>query len=374
MDTSELINVMALSELPGLGLNNACQLYKRVGSATAIIEHRNDILDILPDAHPRLREVLSNASGALARAEEELGFIEKNHIKALVIGEEDYPVRLAECEDAPLVIYYLGNTNLNAMKVVSIVGTRHCTEYGRSLCERLIKDLSQVYPDTLIVSGLAYGVDITAHRAALNNNMDSVGVLAHGLDTIYPNLHRHTASQMVHQGGLLTEYMSHCLISKGNFVRRNRIVAGMSDATIVVESAEKGGALITADIAFSYNRTVAAFPGKVDNPYSAGCHKLIHRNMATLITNADDLLELLQWTNPKSNNQPRQLELFDDLTDDERTIVNYMKDKDDVQVNNVVVATGLSYDKVMSSLLELEFKGVVKVLGGNRYKVLGVRH
>ena len=286
-----------------------------------------------------------------------------------MIGEEGYPLRLAECEDAPLIVYYLGNSDLNTAKVISIVGTRNCTEYGRSLCERLIHDISEIYPDTLIVSGLAYGVDIAAHRTALLNNMNTVGVLAHGLDTIYPTLHRHTASQMVRQGGLLTEYMSHCLISKGNFVRRNRIVAGMSDATIVVESAEKGGALITADIAFSYNRTVAAFPGKVDNPYSAGCHKLIRKSMASLITSADDLLDLLQWTNPKTSNQHRQMELFLDLTEEEQTIVNYMKDKDDVMVNSLVVATGLSYDKLMSSLLELEFKGVVKVLGGNRYKL-----
>ncbi len=371
MDTSELINVMTLSGLSGLGLNNACQLYRRVGSATAIIEHRDDILDIIPDANPRIREILSDISQPMARAEEELGFIEKNHIKPLVIGEEGYPIRLAECEDAPLIVYYLGNSDLNTAKVISIVGTRHCTEYGRSLCERLVHDISQIYPDTLIVSGLAYGVDIAAHRATLLNNMSTVGVLAHGLDTIYPNLHRHTASQMVHQGGLLTEYMSHCLISKGNFVRRNRIVAGMSDATIVVESAEKGGALITADIAFSYNRTVAAFPGKVDNPYSAGCHKLIRKNIASLITCADDLLELLQWVTDKpSNNQPRQLELFNEFTDDERKVLDFMKDKDDVMVNSLVVATGLSYDKLMSLLLELEFKGVVKVLGGNRYKLL----
>ena len=369
METNELQNVLALSCLPGLGLNHAVQLYRRLGSATDIIEHRNDILDILPDANPRLREVLSNISGPLARAEEELRFIEKNHIKALVIGQEGYPLRLAECEDAPLVLYYLGNSDLNTMKVISIVGTRHCTDYGRTLCNQLLHDIAQIYPDTLIVSGLAYGVDIAAHRAALTNGMSTVGVLAHGLDTIYPNLHRHTASQMVHQGGLLTEYMNHSLISKGNFVRRNRIVAGMSDATIVVESAEKGGALITADIAFSYNRTVAAFPGKVDNPYSAGCHKLIRKSMASLITSADDLLELLQWSNPKTNNQPRQLELFNDLTEEEQAIVDFMKDKEDVQVNSIVVGCDLSYDKVTSALLELEFKGVVRVLGGNRYKL-----
>lgn len=369
MDTSELINVIALSVISGLGINGAVQLYRRVGSATTIMEHRNDILDILPDANPRIREVLGNVSDAVARAEEEMEFIAKNKIKALVMGEEGYPLRLAECEDAPLVLYYLGNSDLNAMKVISIVGTRHCTEYGRSLCQHFIHDLAQMYPDTLVVSGLAYGVDIAAHRATLDNGMDTIGVLAHGLDTIYPNLHRHTASQMVHQGGLLTEYMSHCLISKGNFVRRNRIVAGMSDATIVVESAEKGGALITADIAFSYNRNVAAFPGRVENPYSVGCHKLIRKNIASLITSADDLLELMQWIQPTANSQPRQLELFQELTDEEKAVVAFMNDKDEVLANSITVATGLPFEKVTSLLLELEFKGIVRVLGGNRYKL-----
>lgn len=369
MDTKELLNVMALSGIPGLGLNGAVQLYRRAGSATTIMEHHNDILDILPDANPRLREILGNISAPLARAEEEMEFIEKNHIKVLVIGEEDYPLRLAECEDAPLVLYYLGNCDLNAMKVISIVGTRHCTDYGRGICQHFMHDLAQIFPDTLVVSGLAYGVDIAAHRATLENGMSTVGVLAHGLDTIYPPLHRHTASQMVHQGGLLTEYMSHCLVAKSNFVRRNRIVAGMSDATIVVESAAKGGALITADIAFSYNRTVAAFPGKVENPYSIGCHNLIRKNIASLITSADDLLELLQWITQPAANQPRQLELFQDLTDEEKNIIEFMKDKDDVLANNLAVGTGLPFEKVTAALLELEFKGLIQVLGGNRYKL-----
>lgn len=370
MDTNELINIMTLSNLSGLGINNASQLYQRVGSATTIIEHRNDILDIIPDATQRLRDALCNIDDARVRAEEELGFIEKNNIKPLVLGEDNYPFRLAECGDAPLIMYYLGNSDLNTQKVINIVGTRHCTEYGRSLCESLVHDISLIYPDTLIVSGLAYGVDICAHRAALNNGMSTVGVLAHGLDTIYPTLHRSTASSMVHQGGLLTEYMSHCTISKGNFVRRNRIVAGMCDATIVVESAEKGGALITADIAFSYNRTVAAFPGRVDNPYSVGCHKLVHKNMAALITNADDLMELLQWNKKQTDKQSRQLELFMDITEEEQQIVDFMRGKDDVQVNSMVVATGMNYDKLLSILLELEFKGIVKVLGGNRYRLV----
>ena len=251
-----------------------------------------------------------------------------------------------------------------------MVGTRRCTGYGCDLCRNLVHELAELAPDILVVSGLAYGIDVNAHRAALNEGMDTVGVLAHGLDTIYPAAHRGLAAKMLEQGGLLTEYMSGTNPDKGNFVRRNRIVAGMCDATVVVESAAKGGSLITATIAHSYGRDVFAFPGRAYDPYSAGCHKLIQTGKAGLICHADDLLQALGWDNPGKKDKPRQLDIDFGLADEEKLIVNVLKEQDEVQINQLVVATGMDYSHVTSLLFELEMKGIIKVLGGARYRLI----
>lgn len=374
MDTQEIISAIALTKLKGLSLLNARTLLDAVGSAHEVIAHRKDIVGIIPDASQRLVTAFAEADAALKEAESEMQFIEQKNLKVFTLTDEDYPQRLRECEDAPLVLYYCGNANLNAMRIISIVGTRKCSEYGREVCNNFIADLKRYYSDALIVSGLAYGIDICAHRAALENSMSTVGVLAHGLDNIYPSMHRQTAADMVHQqGGLLTEYTTHTTPERGNFVRRNRIVAGLCDACIVVESAERGGSLITAELAMEYNRDVFAFPGRVYDEASRGCNNLIRRQQATLLTCAADLLDAMGWENPlKKTSKPEavQQELFPDLTDEERALVNTLKDVDDKHINQIAIDANIPYSRASMILFDLEMKGVVRALGGARYKIM----
>ena len=373
MDTQEIISTIALTKLRGLGLLNARTLMDTLGSATEVFAHRKDIVSLIPDASQRLVAALADTGSALKTAEEEMEFIEAKHLKALTLNDENYPQRLKECEDAPLVLYSCGTADLNSQRIISIVGTRKCSEYGREVCENFIADLKRYYPDTLIVSGLAYGIDICAHRATLDNGMSTVGVLAHGLDTIYPSMHRKTAADMVHQqGGLLTEYTTHTTPEKGNFVRRNRIVAGMCDACIVVESSQRGGSLITAELALEYNREVLAFPGRVYDECSKGCNNLIRSQQATLITCAEDLLQAMGWKNPlaKAPKQKAvQQDLFPELTDEERAIVNTLKNVDDKHVNQIAIDTNIPYARVSMLLFDLEMNGIVKALGGARYRL-----
>lgn len=374
MDTQELISTIALTKLKGLGLLNARTLLETLGSATEVFAHRKDIVRLIPDASQRLVAALAGAEEALKVAEEEMDFIESKRLQVFTLNDEGYPQRLKECEDAPLVLYSCGSANLNSQRIVSVVGTRKCSEYGREVCRNFIADLKRYYPDTLIVSGLAYGIDICAHQAALDNGMPTLGVLAHGLDTIYPAMHRKTAADMVHQqGGLLTEYTMRTTPEKGNFVRRNRIVAGMCDACIVVESSERGGSLITAELALEYNREVFAFPGRVYDEHSRGCNNLIRRQQATLLTCAADLLQAMGWQNPlakESKPKAVQQELFPELSDEERAIVNTLKNVDDKHVNQIVIDTNIPYARVSMLLFDLEMNGIVKVLGGARYRLI----
>ena len=374
MDTQEIICSIALSQLKGLSLLNARTLLEAMGSASEVFAHQKDIMSLIPDANQRIREAFNDADKAIKTAETEMEFIEKKHLQVLTLNDENYPGRLRECEDAPLVLYAFGTANLNSTRVISIVGTRKCSEYGREVCQNFIADLKRYYPDTLIVSGLAYGIDICAHRAALENGMPTVGVLAHGLDNIYPSMHRQTAANMVHQGGgLLTEYMTNTRPEKMNFVRRNRIVAGLCDACVVVESSEKGGSLITAELALDYNRDVFAFPGRVYDESSKGCNNLIKRHQATLLSDAKDLIEAMGWPNPLANTTTQkaiQQELFPELTDEERSIVNTLRNVDDKHVNQIAIDVNIPYARTSMILFDLEMRGIVKVLGGARYKLI----
>ncbi len=374
MNTQEIVSSIALTKLNGLSLLNARTLLDLLGSASEVFAHRKDIVGVIPDASKRLVAAFDHTDEALRLAEEEMKFVEQKRLRVLTLNDVDYPQRLRECEDAPLVLYYCGSANLNSQRVISIVGTRKCSEYGREVCNNFIADLKRYYPDTLIVSGLAYGIDVCAHRAALDNGMSTIGVLAHGLDTIYPSMHRQIAADMVHrQGGLLTEYGVHTTPEKGNFVRRNRIVAGMCDACIVVESSERGGSLITAELAMEYNRDVFAFPGRVYDEYSRGCNNLIRRQQATLLTCAADLLDAMGWDNPLKKDSKRkvvQQELFPDLTDEERALVNTLKDVDDKHINQIAIDANIPYSRASMILFDLEMKGIVKALGGARYKVM----
>ena len=365
---------IALTRMAGLNLQTALHLYQTVGSAQAVYEHRNNIGDIVPDSTPRLREAMKDWDEALHRAAVEMEFITKHHIQALTPNDEHYPQRLMECQDAPLVLYYMGTANLNQRHVISIVGTRHATVYGQDLTRRFISELRQRCPQVLIVSGLAYGIDVCAHRNALEQQMETVGVLAHGLDELYPRSHRDTAKQMVGQGGLLSEYMTQTHVDKRNFVQRNRIVAGMSDATIVVESAAKGGSLITANIAQSYDRDVFAFPGAVGATASEGCNKIIRDHKAQLITSAADFIEAMGWEDARAadddSRASRELSLFPELSTEEQTIVTALQNINDQQINTLAVQTNIPVAQLIGLLFNLEMKGVVRTMAGGMYHLL----
>lgn len=368
---NEAIYSLALSRIPGLGPVSACNLVKTIGSATSIFENRKELPLVVPGVTEKLVKAL-DCPEAFMRAEKELLFAEKNHIQCLTFFDERYPSRLRECDDAPLCLFYRGNAELNSLRVVSIVGTRHATPYGEDICHSFVKELAESCPDILIVSGLAYGIDIYAHRAALQNGFPTVGVLAHGLDRIYPAAHRKTAIAMLEQGGLLTEFMSETNPDRQNFVRRNRIVAGMSDATIVIESAAKGGALITAELAESYHRDCFAFPGRTTDTYSVGCNELIKRNRAALILSAEDFLEAMGWEqtgNALKTNVQR--ELFPELNEAEETIVRILQGSTDgIQINTLVVESNMPINRVSAILFELEMKGIVRAMAGGIYRLI----
>lgn len=372
MDKQEIIAAIALTKLKGIGPAIAKTMLEETNSASDIFMHKKDLRSVFPDATDYLLSLFANTDDAMRSAEQEMEFLEKKNVRALVLTADDYPQRLKACDDAPTVLFYCGKADLNRSHIINIIGTRKSTEYGKDVCNNFIADLKRYYPDTLIVSGLAYGTDVNAHRAALENGMDTVGVLAHGLDIMYPYAHRKTAADMIHAGGgLLTEYTIKTTPEKMNFVRRNRIVAGMSDACIVVESAERGGSLITASMALDYGREVFAFPGRVYDSCSIGCNNLIKNHQATLITCAEDLINNMGWENPLEkckNPKAIQQELFVELSREEQAIVNLLKNTEDKHINDIAAETGISYSNVSTLLFELEMKGLVAAIGGSRYR------
>ncbi len=373
--TDESFYAIALSRLKGLGLQNALTLYREVGSAKDVFMGLAELKGKAPVWHSRIQKILEEGSPtALKAAEEETAFCKKHGIEILDIGSEGYPFRLKQCKDAPLVLYYKGNADLNTVHVVTVVGTRRCTEYGKDLCHSFTSDLARLCPDTLVVSGLAYGIDIHAHRGALSAGLPTVAILAHGLDRIYPYAHRETAKLMVEHGGLLTEFPIGTNPDKGNFVRRNRIAAGMCDACVVVESGSKGGSLITANQTMSYDRQVFAFPGRSTDEASQGCHALIRKNTAGLITCAEDMVCDMDWITQQQRaealQKPSQPELFPHLTDDEQTLVGLLQGSEGLQINQAVLKTGLPVGKVASLFLELEIKGIIKCMPGYIYRLI----
>ena len=372
---NEVIAAMTLMRINYFSLSGLTLMYRELGNAQTIIEHHANIRDIFPDASEKLVNGLRNIDEAKARAEAELEFCQKHGIQPLPMNDEHYPARLRECDDAPLMLFYRGNADLNQQRVINIVGTRHCTAYGKDVISRFVRDLKALCPQLLIVSGLAYGVDINAHRAALENGYETVGVLAHGLDQIYPPRHRETAVKMISQGGLLTEFFTQTNADKVNFVRRNRIVAGMSDACILVESAARGGGLITARLSRDYNRDVFAFPGRVGDEYSEGCNNLIRNNGAALITSAQDFVEAMGWITDAQLNEARQKgierQLFPSLSPEEMQIVGALQKQNDQQINMLSVTSNLPVARLTAILFEMELKGVVKVLAGGTYHLLG---
>ncbi len=299
-------------------------------------------------------------------AEEEIKFIEKYKITPLFLNDSNYPKRLLNCYDSPTLLYFKGNANLNAGKIISVIGTRTNTDYGKLLAEQFIEGLSA--QNVLIISGLAFGIDAIAHKAALKNNLQTVGVLAHGLDSIYPSQHTALAKDMIEQGGLLTESLSGTKPDKHNFPRRNRIVAGMADATIVVETAVKGGSVITAELANNYNKDVFAFPGRVSDSKSMGCNYLIKTNKAALLTDAEQLIESMGWQQ-KTLLSKKQKQLFIDLSSEEKIIVNLLQQNTQTHIDEIFLKSGLTSSAVAASILNLELNNVITSLPGKLYKM-----
>jgi len=361
--TDELIYRIGITLIDGIGSINAKKLIAYCGGAEGVFSETRKNLEKIPGMGRMLVENIVSQK-VLGRAEKEIEYIEKHEIQPLYFLDPSYPQRLSHCDDSPVMLYYKGNANLNTTHIVGVVGTRHVTTYGTELCEKLISDLAD--EGLLIVSGVAYGVDSVAHAAAIKNNVPTVGCLGHGLHMIYPATNRELARHMVENGGLVTEFVSGTNPEQMHFPRRNRIIAGMSDCVVVIESAKKGGALITANIANSYNRDVFAFPGRTTDKYSQGCNHLIRTHQADIIESAQDLLYLMRWD--EKQKKSIQTKIFRDFTDDERRVMDSFGDSDMVSIDHIIGQTDMNTSKLASILLDLEFDGVLTALPGKRYK------
>ncbi len=357
---------IALTCIPGVGHITARNLLSYCGSAEEVFEAKGKQLKTIPGIGSKTVENILNHS-AFKRAEQELNFIEKYKIKPLFFTDADYPKRLRNCFDAPVMLYFKGDAELNPGKVISVVGTRNATGYGKEICKQLIAGLQVHNP--LVVSGLAYGIDSLAHKECVKNNMPTVGVLAHGLDRIYPAQHRNLAEKMLSCGGLLTEFLSETIPDRENFPKRNRIIAGMADVTIVVEASIKGGALITAEIANSYNRDVFAYPGRITDEFSSGCNYLIKTNRANLISKVADLEYILGWTELQAKKNKPQLSLPLNLSADEQVIADVLLSKGVLPVDELAILTNFQQSKLAVTILSMEMQGIVVSLPGKTYKL-----
>lgn len=358
---------IAISLIPGIGAVTARNLIAYVGSVEGVFQEKEkNLLKIPGVGEVNAQKVVRQ--NVLERAKREIDFILKNRIQTYFYLDEDYPARLKNCSDAPIILYFKGNANLNERRIISVVGTRNATNYGKEICEELIRNFSERNYPILVISGLAYGIDVHAHKACLKYDVPTVGVFAHGLDKIYPALHAPIAAKMLENGGLLSDFISETNIDRQNFLRRNRIIAGLADATVIVESAEKGGALVTADIANSYNRDVFAFPGRSNDTFSRGCNKLIKFNEAALIENQADIEKAMNWDMKTQSSRVFQTSLFVELTPEEEKLIDLLKGGDRF-VDEITIETQLPMSKVSALLLGLEFKGLVVSLPGKMYRL-----
>lgn len=358
---------IAITIIPGIGDILAKKLIAWCGSVEGVFKEKKNHLMKIPGIGQTLAEIIKSAD-VLQRAENEAEFINKYKIQTYFYLEKNYPQRLKNCIDSPVMLYYKGNAHLNHPKIISIVGTRSATDYGREICRQLVSGL--VSSDVMVVSGLAFGIDACSHKAALDHELKTVAVLAHGLDRIYPYVHKSLAGKIIQNGGLITDFMSGTNPDRENFPKRNRIIAGLSDATVVVEAAKKGGALITAEIANSYNRDVFAVPGRINDPFSEGCNYLIRTNRAALIQSADDICEMLGWQVKAKTAVSRQKKLFITLSPEETAIVDILRENGESSLNFICNRCEIASSKVAAALLNLEFEGVVSCLPGKMYKLL----
>ncbi len=361
-----LIFQIGITLIPGIGDINGKKLVAYCGGAEAVFKEKKKALLKIPGiGASTVDSILSQK--VLKRAEDEVKFIERYNIEPLFFTEKGYPQRLKHCIDGPIMLFFKGKADLNTSRIVGVVGTRNASEYGKETGNKILEELAEL--DVLVVSGLAYGIDTVAHKSALKNNLKTVGVLAHGLDRIYPAVNKSLAEKMVLNGGLITDFLSKTNPDRENFPKRNRIIAGMVDALIVVESAIRGGALITANIANSYDRDVFAFPGKISDKYSEGCNFLIKTNKAALIQSGKDISYIMQWES-QSKKPPKQHKLFAELDSEEKIIIEIVQKGVTCSIDYIVLQSKLSNSKIASILLNLEFKGFVKNLPGKMYKCL----
>ncbi|WP_293872217.1 DNA-processing protein DprA [Flavobacterium sp.] len=371
MDSTELFNILALLKTDGVGDVVAKKLINHCGSAENVFQSKANHLKAIDGIGDVLIKNLRDKS-VFEKAEQELRYVQQEAISVLYYQNDNYPGRLKHCIDGPVLVFASGNLNLENKKIISIVGTREITSYGTNFCKKLIEDLAVFNP--IIVSGFAYGVDIVAHQAAMDNNLQTIGVLAHGLNQIYPKTHKKYVANMQSNGGFITEFWSNSNPEKENFVRRNRIVAGISEATIVIESAEKGGSLITAMIANDYNRDVFAVPGRTSDKFSQGCNNLIKTQRANLMTSAADLVYILNWelseASKSSNEKTVQKQLFVSLDNDEQKIFDYLQKNGKQLLDIIALECDFPIFRISSLLLNMELKGVIRPLPGKLFEAV----
>lgn len=362
---------IAINLIPHVGNVVAKRLISYCGSLDAVFKEKEKNLAKIPGVGTIIASSIAQNTKkkeVITKAEKELEFNTKYGVRTVFFLDEDFPRRLIYCEDSPITIFTLGKLDLNHQKVISVVGTRKATSYGKDFCSKLMFDFKEMNIDVQIISGLAFGIDISAHKSAIENNFSTIAVLAHGLDTIYPSQHRKHAKQMLENGGLITEFLTNTVPDKQNFVKRNRIIAGLSDATVVVESALKGGSLITADIANSYNRDVFAVPGKIGDAYSVGTNFLIKTNRAALAESAYDIANFLGWETKKQKSNV-QSSFFIKFEPDELSIAQQLEKQGDLSIDVLALLCKMPVSKIAASLLEMEFKGIVKCLPGKLFKL-----
>lgn len=368
MNDDVFVHRIALTLIDGVGDVLARQLISYCGSPEAVFREKKKNLERIPEIGPKTAAAVF-AFRDFERAAKELEFIRKHNIRMFYFHDDDYPHKLKNCYDAPLLLYYKGTADLNHQRMVAIVGTRNATDYGKEFVNGLVQELGEM--KAVVVSGLAYGIDIAAHKACLHHGVETLGVVAHGLDRIYPNAHKAVAGRMVGHGGLVTEFTSGSDPDRENFPRRNRIIAGLCDAVVVVEAAKKGGALITADLANSYNRDVFALPGRIGDSYSEGCNMLIKSNRAALIQSAQDIRYIMGWDDDHPVKvKAVQKSLFHDLNADEKVILEFLNKAGASHIDTIMIQTEMPQSKLASLLLSLEFAGCVRCLPGKQFEAV----
>jgi len=371
MNNPELIYIIGLSMVPGIGSITARKLINSTGSARSVFHEKKGVLRKIPGIGEFIADRISE-NNLLLDAEEEIRYMEKNHIKPLYFKDDEYPVRLNQCPDGPILIYVKGEIDMNAGKFISIVGTRTPTSYGIKMTNQLVEEFAQRNHNPVIVSGLAYGIDISAHKAAMNNHFQTIAVLGHGMKYMYPAVHSSMAQKIEKQGALITDFPGNEKPERNNFIKRNRIIAGLSDATIVIESGIKGGALITADLADSYHRDVFAVPGRAGDQYSSGTNFLIKKNIASMAECCEDIEYLMGW-GLQAQEKAIQAELFNELPEEEQLLLNIILKEGKIDIDLLCLQAGMPVNNVSAHLLNLEFAGLVEIAPGNIYSIRKIK-